>query len=109
MFNTTVDLFNPRWVVPFASMHYFRAPESQDHNEMLLTTDEVAAVDPRVIPVEVGDRVVFAGASFRLDKRVLPVSAAPRSTAARSVGRDRQAVKQAATRSSGSWAAVSST
>jgi hypothetical protein len=90
MFKRTVDLFDPRWVVPFASMHYFRAPESQDHNELLLATAEVAAVDPRIIPVEVGDRAVFDRASFRLERGVLPVSAAPRSQVTRGMSRDAQ-------------------
>jgi hypothetical protein len=94
-FKRTVDLFAPRWVVPFASLHYFRAPESQDHNEMLLTAAEVAAVDPRVVPVEVGDRVVFDGTSFRLDKGVLPTSVARRAIVVRSAGRTRRELEAA--------------
>jgi hypothetical protein len=94
MFKRAVDLFDPRWVVPFASMHYFRAPESQDHNAMLLTAAEVAAVDRRVIPAEVGDRVVFDGVGYRIDRGVLSVSAAPRSMVVRTGTRDRRELKQ---------------
>jgi L-ascorbate metabolism protein UlaG (beta-lactamase superfamily) len=90
MLERTVDLFDPRWVVPFASMHYFRAPESQDHNDMLLTAAELAAADPRIIPVEVGDRVVFDRASFRLEREALPVSAAVRSRVVRGTSRSPQ-------------------
>jgi hypothetical protein len=94
MFKRALDLFDPRWVVPFASMHYFRAPESQDHNAMLLTAAEVAAVDRRVIQAEVGDRVVFDGVGYRLDRGVLSASAAPRSMVVRTGTRDRRELKQ---------------
>ena len=95
IFRRTVDLFGPRWVVPFASMHYFRAPESQEQNAMLLTGAEVAAVDSRVVPVEVGDRVVVEGTTVRLDKRVLPASPAPRSVVVRSATLGREELKKA--------------
>jgi hypothetical protein len=98
MFRRTVELFDPGWVVPFASMHYFRAPESQDHNAMLLGTGDLAAVDHRIIPIDVGDRVVFEGTTFQLQRQALAVSTATRSRVVRDKGRAPQDLEGAAAR-----------
>jgi hypothetical protein len=98
MFRRTVELFDPQWAVPFASMHYFRAPESQDHNAMLLTMGELAAVDQRIIPVQVGDRVVFDRASFQLQRQALAVSAAVCSRVVRDQTRAPQDLERAGAR-----------
>jgi hypothetical protein len=79
-------------------MHYFRAPESQDHNAMLLTTGELAAIDQRIIPIEVGDRVALERTAFQLQRQVLAVSAAVRSRVVRDKGRTPQDLERAGTR-----------
>jgi L-ascorbate metabolism protein UlaG (beta-lactamase superfamily) len=58
-FVTTVRTLQPRWVIPFASLHYYRAPETTGQNESLLEVDELAASDPRVVPVPVGGRATL--------------------------------------------------
>ena len=54
-------LFNPRYIIPFASDHYYRAAETQEQNESLMEVNEISALDPRVIPLAVGEIVEFDG------------------------------------------------
>lgn len=53
-FRRTVEPFAPTHILPFASHHYYRAPESANQNSAMLTIPELAAADPRVAPFEVG-------------------------------------------------------
>lgn len=50
----------PRYVIPFASSHYYRSSYSQAQNASLLSFDDLqdrAASDPRMLIARVGDRV----------------------------------------------------
>jgi L-ascorbate metabolism protein UlaG (beta-lactamase superfamily) len=58
-FARTFQEFNPRVVVPFASHHYYRAPESAGQNESLLKVGDLAPLDPRIAPLEVGQMITF--------------------------------------------------
>jgi hypothetical protein len=54
-------LFYPRYIIPFASDHYYRAAESQEQNESLMEVNEISDLDPRVIPLTVGEVAEFDG------------------------------------------------
>ncbi|MET0385460.1 MAG: MBL fold metallo-hydrolase [Polyangiales bacterium] len=57
-----VDGIAPRWVIPFAGSHYYRAAESRDQNPSLLDFDELegrANADPRYVVLRIGDAVSF--------------------------------------------------
>lgn len=58
-FQAVVEAINPRWVIPFASSHYYRSVASAHQNESLLTAEELVAAVPRTLPLNVGDRAVF--------------------------------------------------
>jgi L-ascorbate metabolism protein UlaG (beta-lactamase superfamily) len=51
--------FNPRYVIPFASFHYYRAPESSDQNDSLLNVDDLCALDARIVPLHIGETAEF--------------------------------------------------
>lgn len=51
-----VDAFEPARVLPFASAHYYRAPENREHNDSLMEVSELGD-DPRIVPLEIGDTV----------------------------------------------------
>jgi hypothetical protein len=51
--------FNPRHVIPFASFHYYRAPESCGQNDSLLDVDELCTLDPRIVPLHIGETAEF--------------------------------------------------
>jgi hypothetical protein len=51
--------FHPKYVIPFASHHYYRAPESSQQNASLITVAELKDVDPRVVPLHIGDRFEY--------------------------------------------------
>ena len=52
-------LFSPRFIIPFASDHYYRAAESQEQNDSLMTVDEISDLDPRIIPLTTGETAEF--------------------------------------------------
>jgi hypothetical protein len=59
--------FRPRFVVPFASHHYYRAPESAAQNSSMLTVDELAETGKDIVPLHVGQRAAFGpGGVYRL-------------------------------------------
>ncbi len=58
----TVDRLRPRWVVPFASSHYYRAPASVDQNASLLShsdLDTLGRGDDRWVVLRTGDSASF--------------------------------------------------
>ncbi len=52
--------FHPKIVLPFASHHYYRAPESALQNSSMLKVGELASVDSKVIALDVGKRLEYA-------------------------------------------------
>jgi hypothetical protein len=59
--------FRPRYVVPFASHHYYRAPESAAQNSSMLTVGELAETGKHIVPLHVGQRAAFGpGGGYRL-------------------------------------------
>jgi hypothetical protein len=58
-FRQGAALFHPRFVIPFASHHYYRAPESAGQNTAMLTVAELGAIDPHVVPLNIGGSFVY--------------------------------------------------
>ena len=54
-------LFNPRYIIPFASDHYYRAAESLEQNKSLININELSSLDLRIIPMKVGEAIKFDG------------------------------------------------
>ena len=58
-----VDTLEPRFVVPFASSHFYRSTHSTNQNASMIGYDEVverAAGDPRILVVRPGEAVEWA-------------------------------------------------
>lgn len=55
-----LSIFDAEWFLPFASYHYYRAPESVNQNGSLLDGQELKkAGGKRMIPARVGDKINF--------------------------------------------------
>lgn len=59
IFKTVVEVWNPKVVIPFASLHYYRSSESQDQNDSLLVLDDLVNIENRVLGLKVGQKVVL--------------------------------------------------
>ena len=59
-FSRNYKPFRPKLVVPFASHHYYRAPESAAQNSSMLTVAELAETGPGIVPLGVGERLEFS-------------------------------------------------
>jgi hypothetical protein len=58
-FSDNYEIFDPNYVLPFASYHYYRAPESFIQNEAMLTSDNLLSLDKRIINWKPGDKLTF--------------------------------------------------
>jgi hypothetical protein len=54
-----VNVFDPSFVIPFASNHYYKAKESQGQNSSLLEFSELVECDQRVVPLNIGETIEF--------------------------------------------------
>jgi len=70
-FVSKCESFSARWVVPFASYHYYRAPETAAQNTSLLSLDEIAAASARVIPLGIGQSATIAGDQTQIEGTVV--------------------------------------
>jgi hypothetical protein len=52
-------IFNPKFIIAFASDHYFRASESLELNNTLLSNEDIIKVDNCVIPISLGEKIEF--------------------------------------------------
>ncbi len=59
VFSSNFDIFNPKHIVPFASHHYYKAPESIAQNSSLLAVDDLLGVDSRIVDIHVGDVLIY--------------------------------------------------
>ncbi len=77
-FRDAISVFEPRYTIPFASFHYYRAPESFDQNNSLLTVDELITIDKSILSLNVGDGVTFNdnGTKFSMNES-MPISLNP--------------------------------
>jgi L-ascorbate metabolism protein UlaG (beta-lactamase superfamily) len=77
-FVRTVEPFEPRWIIPFASAHYYRTEHTREQNESLLALDDVRRLDRRVLPVEIGCTATFRSGAEPVVTRVSEVRGANR-------------------------------
>jgi hypothetical protein len=60
--------FQPKLVVPFASHHYYRAPESAAQNASMMTVGELAETGKNIVPLSVGARLEYGpGGAYRIE------------------------------------------
>lgn len=59
-FVSTIETFEPRYTIPFASFHYYRAPESLDQNESMMTVADLLPLHDSIIPLQVGEHIDFS-------------------------------------------------
>ena len=57
-FSDNYAVFDPDYVLPFASYHYYRAPESFKQNEAMLDASDLLTLDPKIINWHPGDKLV---------------------------------------------------
>jgi hypothetical protein len=60
-FQLVVAAVNPTWVIPFASLHYYRSHASAYQNGSFLRGEELTGAFSNLIPLAPGDRAVFGG------------------------------------------------
>jgi hypothetical protein len=70
-YKKVVDAIDPKWVIPFASSHYYRSPDTFWQNGSLLQSEELAELDPRILPLKIGSEVAF---DDDLNPKLLPQS-----------------------------------
>lgn len=58
-FHNNYHFFDTKYIFPFASHHYYRAPESMDQNGSMLVSQDLLDLDPRILDIEIGDSLVF--------------------------------------------------
>jgi len=57
-FSDNYTIFDPDHILPFASYHYYRAPESFRQNDAMLDASDLLNLDPRIINWHPGDKLV---------------------------------------------------
>jgi L-ascorbate metabolism protein UlaG (beta-lactamase superfamily) len=72
-YKKVVDTINPKWVIPFASAHYYRTRDTFWQNDSLLQSEELTELDPRIIALKIGGEVTF-------DEGLNPTISPPPST-----------------------------
>ena len=58
-YKKVVDAVDPKWVIPFASAHYYRTRDTFWQNNSLLQSEELTELDPRILPLKIGSGVTF--------------------------------------------------
>jgi hypothetical protein len=70
--------FNPKYVIPFASYHYYKAVESQQQNASLLSLAEILPLQHNIVNAPLGSCISFTNAfencSIALPKHTLEVN-----------------------------------
>lgn len=58
-FKDNFSLFDVKYIFPFASYHYYKAPESFDQNFSMLDGKELLEIDARVLDIKIGDTLFY--------------------------------------------------
>ena len=58
-FSDNYETFDPGYILPFASYHYYRASESFIQNDAMLTVNDLLFLDKRIINWKPGDKLIF--------------------------------------------------
>lgn len=84
VFRCTVDALAPRFVVPFASSHFYRCAASQDQNASLLDFDDtpkwLRSEKSEIVHMRIGDRARFSEGVAEHEARTPAIQAAERDT-----------------------------
>jgi hypothetical protein len=60
-FKENIQPFQPKYILPFASYHYYRSPESLKQNDAMLGIDDLAPLESRIIAWKTGDSISYNG------------------------------------------------
>ena len=71
-FQKLVSVVQPCYVIPFASMHYYRAPYSQQQNLSMLSGQQIAESIPNALFVGFGDTVQWNSHGAPQIERLIP-------------------------------------
>lgn len=58
-FSENFKVFDPSFILPFASYHYYKSPYSFQQNDTMLNADDLTEVDKRIIPWKIGDKILW--------------------------------------------------
>jgi hypothetical protein len=58
-YKENLSIFKADYFMPFASYHYYRAPESINQNGSLLDGQELAGLAKKLLPARVGDEIII--------------------------------------------------
>ncbi len=73
-FLNAINIVDPKWVIPFASIHYYRYAGAFHQNNSMMTIEEIVKSDPRCVELHVGDTVIFSKSDKPvLDRRSPPI------------------------------------
>jgi hypothetical protein len=83
-FKRTVNLFAPKYTIPFASFHYYRSPEGINQNSSLLSNTDLLE-EKTVVPVMIGQSIKFDEkiANYKLSENSSKVLKTIRTTKSR--------------------------
>ena len=59
IFLDSINDFRPNYVIPFASFHRYVSPETFSQNQSLLSINEISKLDPSIVPLNIGESVLF--------------------------------------------------
>ncbi len=73
-FRNNYMFFEPAHVFPFASYHYYKAPESFHQNSAMITSaEDLATIDERILRIEVGDVFSYTRSTGHTELEKQPV------------------------------------
>ncbi len=58
--------FHCRYIFPFASYHYYKAPESIEQNESMLVLSDLTRLGTNILDIEIGNQLVFSNGTAEL-------------------------------------------
>jgi L-ascorbate metabolism protein UlaG (beta-lactamase superfamily) len=58
-FARTVEVLDPKIVIPFASHHYYRAREMQEQNRSLMEGNDLCGISNKILPLAIGNSVTL--------------------------------------------------
>ncbi len=58
-YQNNIKPFHSEYNIPFASYHYYRAPESKEQNAAMIRIDELKSLGNSVIPLKLGESVSY--------------------------------------------------
>ncbi|MEM7654886.1 MAG: MBL fold metallo-hydrolase, partial [Bacteroidota bacterium] len=87
-FSHNYESFAVKHIFPFASYHYYRAPESQDQNASLLSLEELLDIDDRIVPIQIGEELHLDAQRGTVEIQAGERKDAPQTVLQRAKGQD---------------------